>query len=163
MVLQQVVSGGQTGVDRAALDAAAECEIPTGGWCPLGRKAEDGVLPERYPLRETHTPQYALRTRWNVRDSDGTLILTPGRPSGGTALTLAWARRLRRPVLVQNPWHMSSRQMAHARQWLLEQHIRALNIAGPRESGSQGIYAAAHAYLLRLFRECQRTSTSGPL
>src|SRR5437660_8666127 len=96
----KLISGGQTGVDRAALDVALELGLPCGGWCPRGRKAEDGVIPDRYPLAETPSPSYRQRTRWNVRDSDGTLILVRGRPTGGTALTLASARRLGKPVLV---------------------------------------------------------------
>ena len=83
-MLTRIVSGGQTGVDRAALDVALELSIPCGGWCPKGRKAEDGALPARYPLKETPSEEYAQRTTWNVRDSDGTLILTHGAPTGGT-------------------------------------------------------------------------------
>jgi predicted Rossmann fold nucleotide-binding protein DprA/Smf involved in DNA uptake len=99
-MLRQVVSGGQTGVDRAALDAALEAGIPCGGWCPKGRIAEDGRLPSRYPLRETPSDSYAQRTEWNVRDSDGTLILTRGALDGGTALTEKCASKLGRACLV---------------------------------------------------------------
>ena len=73
--IAKLISGGQTGVDRAALDAALAAGLPIGGWCPKGRLAEDGVIPLRYPLQETPSQQYAQRTRWNVRDADGTLIL----------------------------------------------------------------------------------------
>src|SRR5436305_1193025 len=83
-----IFSGGQTGVDRAALDVALELGIPCSGWCPRGRRAEDGTIPPRYPLQETRSLAYPVRTRWNVRDSDGTLILTRGRPDRGTALTI---------------------------------------------------------------------------
>ena len=96
------VSGGQTGVDRAALDIALELGIPCGGWCPKGRLAEDGPLPERYPLQETPSSQYPQRTEWNVRDSDGTLILTFGDPTRGTALTIQIAERLKKPCLTVN-------------------------------------------------------------
>src|SRR5512132_1315628 len=85
--LVRIVSGGQTGVDRAALDAAMAFGLACGGWVPRGRRAEDGAVPPRYPMRETRGYTYAERTRRNVRDSDGTLILTRGRPTGGTALT----------------------------------------------------------------------------
>jgi hypothetical protein len=73
--LEKIISGGQTGVDRGALDAALEASFPCGGWCPKGRKAEDGPIPARYPLKEMDGPAYRLRTERNVRDSDGTLIL----------------------------------------------------------------------------------------
>ena len=96
----KVVSGGQTGVDRAALDAARALGLPSGGWCPRGRKAEDGAIPTEYPLRETPGDDYAQRTEWNVRDASATLVLTRGQPSPGTALTIELARRLERPLLV---------------------------------------------------------------
>lgn len=82
-MIAEIRSGGQTGVDRAALNVAIRLGIPCGGWCPQGRLAEDGRIPLCYPLRETPTAEYAERTMWNVRDSDGTLILTWGEPAGG--------------------------------------------------------------------------------
>src|SRR5262245_55320595 len=96
----EIRSGGQTGVDRAALDVALELGLPCGGWCPRGRRAEDGPIPDHYPLRETRSPAYPVRTRWNVRDSDGTLILTRGRPDRGTLLTEELARDMGKPLLV---------------------------------------------------------------
>src|SRR5262249_20137195 len=87
-LIARLVSGGQTGVDRAALDAALEVGVPCGGWCPKGRKAEDGRIDDRYPLCETPSAAYSQRTRWNVRDSDGTLVLAWGEPTGGTLLTV---------------------------------------------------------------------------
>ena len=87
-MLEKIVSGGQTGVDRAALDAALALGIPCAGWCPRGRRAEDGEIPRRYPLRETPLPNYEQRTEWNVRDSDATLVLVRGRPAGGTRLAI---------------------------------------------------------------------------
>jgi len=87
-----IISGGQTGVDRGALDAAARLGIAHGGWCPRGRRAEDGEIPERYRLRETPSRRYAQRTAWNVRDSDATLVLIEGDLAGGTALTVRLAR-----------------------------------------------------------------------
>src|SRR6266851_4977853 len=96
----KIISGGQTGVDRAALDVALELGIPCGGWCPKGRRAEDGRIPKRYPLVETPTPAYPVRTEWNVRDSDGTLVLARGQASGGTALTIEFATDYGKPCLV---------------------------------------------------------------
>src|SRR6516162_5915243 len=99
-VISKVVSGGQTGVDRAALDIALELGVPCGGWCPKGRLAEDGVIPDRCPLTETPTKRYPQRTEWNVRDSDATLILAAGKPTVGTKLTVEVCRRLGKPHLV---------------------------------------------------------------
>ncbi len=90
-MIQRVFSGGQTGVDRAALDVALDLGFPCGGWCPSGRRAEDGPLKEIYPLKETPSKNYAQRTEWNVRDSDGTLVLHRGSLSGGTAFTIELA------------------------------------------------------------------------
>src|SRR5437773_12578103 len=96
----KVISGGQTGVDRAALDAAQELGLDCGGWCPRGRRAEDGRIPDRYPLRETASSDYPPRTAANVRDADATLVLTLGRGnSRGTALTRRLVEEQRKPVL----------------------------------------------------------------
>ena len=118
---EKVVSGGQTGVDRAALDVALMLGIPCGGWCPKGRLAEDGVIPPHYPLRESDSRDYAYRTRLNVRDSDGTLILHRGVLNGGTALTLRCARELGRPVFVVDLEHPPELNTVHA--WLRRHHI----------------------------------------
>jgi hypothetical protein len=141
----KIVSGGQTGVDRAALDVALELALPCAGWCPRGRKAEDGTIPAHYPLTETPTAVYAQRTEWNVRDADATLVLTRGQPSGGTALTIDVARRLGKPCLVidlDKPPDAGS-----VRDWLKSQKVGVLNVAGPRESQSPGIGAAAAGFL----------------
>jgi hypothetical protein len=144
----KIVSGGQTGVDRAALDTALALGLPSGGWCPRGRKAEDGPIPDRYPLTETTSADYAQRTEWNVRDSDGTLVLTRGEPAGGTALTIELAQRLGKPCLVvdlnANP------DAGMVRTWLGEQNIHVLNVAGPRESQSPGIHEAAQSFLAQV-------------
>ena len=95
-----IVSGGQTGVDRAALDVAMAMGIGHGGWCPAGRLSEDGTVPSRYELRETDSSDYPARTEQNVIDSDATLILYEGRLKGGTLLTRRICRRLKRPHLV---------------------------------------------------------------
>jgi len=99
MVIKKIISGAQTGADRAALDAALALGLPIGGWVPRGRKAEDGPIPERYPdLRETDTDDYETRTRLNVQDADATLILSHGLLSGGSKFTEAVARSLGKPV-----------------------------------------------------------------
>lgn len=147
----RVISGGQTGVDRAALDVAIALEIPHGGWCPSGRLAEDGRIPDHYQLRETGSPDYAVRTEWNVRDSDATLILTRGELVGGTRLTAILALRYVKPLCVINLAEVAVPR--NALQWLLRHKIRALNVAGPRESTCPGIYHAAKAFLLPLLRD----------
>jgi len=146
----RVVSGGQTGVDRAALDVALELGLPCGGWCPAGRRAEDGAIPARYPLRETRARDYAARTEANVRDSDGTLVLTVGAPTGGTALTCRLARRLGRPLLVLDLAEAPA--PARARAWGAAAGVAVLNVAGPRETTAPGAYALATAFLRRALR-----------
>ena len=147
-MVEKIVSGGQTGVDRAALDVARELGLPCGGWCPKGRKAEDGPIALRYPLQETPSDDYAQRTVWNVRDSDGTLILTRGQPTEGTALTIELAERQGKPHLVLDLDAQPER--ASVRTWVTTHRIRALNIAGPREEKSPGIYALASQFLRQL-------------
>lgn len=148
-MLKRIVSGGQTGVDQAALDAALAAGIPIGGWCPKGRRCETGEIPSNYPLKETPSPQYAQRTAWNVRDSDGTLILYRGTLSGGTALTKRIAVRLAKPVFLVDLDAPPSAGTVMA--WLKRHHIRHLNVAGPRESQQPGIGDAARAWLTDLF------------
>ena len=98
-MLQKIISGGQTGADRAALDVAIELDIPHGGWIPKGRKTEDGVLQDKYQLEEMPTTSYPKRTEKNVLDSDGTLIVSHGKLTGGSALTLKMAKKHGRPYL----------------------------------------------------------------
>jgi hypothetical protein len=139
--LRKIVSGGQTGVDRAALDWALASGVPCVGWCPLGRWAEDGPIDARYPLRETPGADPAQRTEWNIRDSDGTLIVTLARRmSGGTLLTAGLARRLARPLLhLAKADSPAAEQAESLRQFIGQHEIRVLNIAGPRESGEPGV------------------------
>ena len=147
-VISKIVSGGQTGVDRAALDVALDLDVPCGGWCPKGRLAEDGPIPDRYPLKETTLPVYPQRTERNVRDSDGTLVLTIGRTKGGTALTLEMARRQKKPRLVINLHDHP--EVKTVRKWILANQIQVLNVAGPRESENRGIYSKAVEFLRQL-------------
>ena len=141
-----IVSGGQTGADRAALDFAIEHGIAHGGWCPRERLAEDGPISPRYQLRETPSLKYAQRTRWNVRDSDATALFTiAAQMQGGTALTMDLAERLGKPWL-----HLAANaaesdsvavQEAAARlsAFLAEHHVTSLNVAGPRASQEPGV------------------------
>lgn len=141
----KIVSGGQTGADRAALDVALELGMECGGWCPAGRAAEDGPIDARYPLRETPSADPAQRTEWNVRDADATLILATGAASPGTDLAVEVARRLRKPVYT---FHAGSPEDVGAfRRWLQVYRVRTLNVAGPRESESPGVYAEARRLL----------------
>lgn len=145
-----IVSGGQTGVDRAALDVARLLGLASGGWCPKDRRAEDGPIDRRYSLRESASRGYAVRTRLNVRDSDGTLVLTRGPARNGTALTIRLARRLRRPVLVVNLVSARHPEVRAIRHWLRRSRVAVLNVAGPRESRSPGVYGLAAAFLRRV-------------
>ncbi len=148
-MIEKLISGGQTGVDRAALDAAIGLGIPCGGWCPKGRIAEDGTIASTYPLIETPTADYAERTEWNVRDSDGTLIITWGPPTDGTAFTVECAERGRKPCFILDMG--AGVGVGPAIDWLRGNAIRVLNVAGPRESKHPGAHAAARALLHRLF------------
>ena len=139
--LLKIVSGGQTGVDRAALDWALANGAACGGWCPLGRLAEDGIIDLRYPLRETPESDPAQRTEWNVRDSDGTLIVSLAkRLVGGTRLTEILAERLAKPhlVLAKTDGDLSA-QVEALRRFIAENGIQVLNIAGPRASGEPSV------------------------
>ena len=149
----KIISGGQSGVDRAALDAAIECGLVTGGWCPRNRRAEDGVIDVRYPLRETASEDYEERTLWNVRDSDATLIVRGPDTGGGTAFTIECAERLGKPYFIvqfdeDDAWRK-------ALVWLHSNRIEVLNVAGPRESTVPGAYAAAKAILIKILATIQ--------
>lgn len=148
-VPDRVVSGGQTGVDRAGLDAAIALGIAHGGWCPAGRLSEDGSVPSRYELQETLSGEYPVRTEMNVRDSDATLILCVDKLKGGSRLTKRFCERHAMPHLVVR---MDQSQEAVVRDWLAKHRPSCLNVAGPRESTSPGIYELALEYLLRVLQ-----------
>jgi len=145
--IEKIISGGQTGVDRAGLDVAMALGIPHGGWCPKGRKAEDGAIPANYQLRETPKTYYKQRTGWNVRDSDGTLIVTRGTPTGGTETTIKLAAAYGKPCLVLDLLTSPTPEMVGT--WVNDNEINVLNVAGPRESGCPGIHSQAKALLQR--------------
>ena len=146
--LHQIVSGGQTGADRAALDAGMALGIAIGGACPKGRLAEDGPLASRYPLREI-TGGYRQRTKTNVVDSDGTVIFFRGVPEGGTEATLAFCIKLKKPYCLID---MNEIRVARAatliNQFITAKNIHILNIAGARESRLPGIYEFVLSVLL---------------
>ncbi|HMO13816.1 MAG TPA: putative molybdenum carrier protein [Pirellulaceae bacterium] len=158
-MLRKIISGGQTGVDRGALDAAIEANFEHGGWCPRGRIAEDGPIEECYSMRETPTRDYAERTERNVIESDGTLILYDNKIQGGTRLTKVLALQHQRPFHAVNLGEPID--FAAIVAWIESNNIAVLNVAGPRESGSPGIGNQARNFvfhLLQLIRE--NTSTN---
>lgn len=144
----RIVSGGQTGVDRAALEVAIALGIEHGGWCPAGRLSEDGSIPSRYELRETDSADYPVRTEQNVIDSEATLILYEGRMKGGTLLTRRICQRQAKPYLAIR---IDPSQLPAVRRWLNQIQPQTLNVAGPRESTSAGIFERAGEFLLQLW------------
>ncbi len=155
----KIVSGGQTGVDRAALDVALSLGVPVGGWCPAGRLAEDGRIPERYPLIETRSAKYSQRTRFNVRDSDATLILNWGAMTGGTLLTKKVCQRMKKPHRVVNLAEVAeserAAEAAAVRDWIESAGFAILNVAGPRESLHAGAHQEASEFLAQVFSSCR--------
>ena len=147
-IVQKIVSGAQTGADRAALDWAIEQGIPHGGWCPDGRLAEDGRIAERYQVQELPGSGYRQRTRKNVADSDGTLIVNLGALDGGSLATRRFAEKLGKPCLViQAAAKHRAEQAESLDRWLHAHHIVTLNVAGPRESKRPGIYSLTKTLL----------------
>jgi hypothetical protein len=157
-LLERIVSGGQTGVDRGALDGALGFGFPCGGWCPMGRLAEDGPIPERYPVVELAGGDYRARTRKNVQDADGTLILAFGAPKGGTLETLRDCLRFGKPHLILDASAVPAGDAAgQALLFVRENAIRVLNVAGPRESGWPGARAYADAAVRALLERYARS------
>lgn len=142
-MITKIVSGGQTGADRGAFDAAIEAGVPYGGWVPKGRLAEDGDIPARYEnLLETPGDDYETRTEWNARDSDATLILSHGALVGGSKYTAEMAEAHGRPCFHANLFGTTeSETIAAIRAWLEEVRPAVLNVAGPRASKDPAIYA----------------------
>lgn len=131
-------SGGQTGVDRAALDFALSNGLSCKGWCPLGRQAEDGLINVRYPLNETNSNDPVVRTEMNVMDSDATLIIYTDEMDKGTLATKDLAFEHRRPLFV---WKIATNHnVGLFKQWLSRNKVTTLNIAGPRASNAADIY-----------------------
>jgi hypothetical protein len=143
-----IISGGQTGADQAALDAAIILGIPHGGWLPKGRKTETGPLPLRYELRELDSNRYRDRTEHNILAADGTLIFSFGPLTGGSALTEALAIRHNRPFL-HIDFELIERRQAAAlvEHWIRDKRLGVVNIAGTRASNEPRIYEAVYALL----------------
>ena len=149
----KIVSGGQTGADRAAIDFAIDHDIEYGGWIPQGRLAEDGRISDSYSfLTETNSPDYHVRTKQNVLDTDGTLLLSHGELTGGTLLTRDIARSVGKPALTID-FQIDDPQAASesVRTWIQDKGIRVLNVAGSRASGDPLIYNAPLELLTLVF------------
>lgn len=152
--LLRIISGGQTGVDRAALDVAFALGLPHGGFCPRGRRAEDGPIPPQYPLEELDSPDYAVRTERNVIEADGTLILHRFRMSGGTLLTYNLAKKHHKPyrtVRLDRAYDINPML-----EWIQNTPILTLNVAGPRASTDPEVYELAATFLWELLNEVPR-------
>ena len=142
-MITKIISGGQTGADRAALGFAIKHNIPHGGWIPKGRLAEDGRLPDHYQLQEMATKEYSKRTEKNVLDSDGTVIVSHGSLTGGSSLTRAFAKQYKKPWIHLDLKEVSFDDAAERlSEWVLRNGIKVLNVAGPRGSKDPKIYQA---------------------
>lgn len=153
LLIRQIMSGGQTGVDRAALDWALRNGVPHSGWCPKGRLAADGPLPMRYQLLETDSTGYRQRTKLNVRNSDATLVLNMGALDGGTLQTIRFAQSCGKPHLDLRVDEVATEALVlRIRAWVLEGQFKSLNVAGPREEKRPGIYVRVTALLDSCFQ-----------
>jgi hypothetical protein len=154
MLKIKIVSGGQTGVDRAALDAALQNRTECGGWCPEGRLAEDGAIPERYPVAELPSADYSKRTLRNVIDSDGTVIIYFDTVTGGTEKTLLFCLNQKKPRLLIDAAELTPERTAERiRKFVADHSISTLNVAGPRAGESPPAYAYALQAMDRFLKE----------
>jgi hypothetical protein len=148
--LRKILSEGETGVDRAALDAALARGLPCGGWCPHDRRAEDGRIPDRYPLQETESPDHGDAARLNIKSADAVLLLYVRQPGIGSRHMLHMANDRKKPIMTVDLAGGPDPQ--DVLDWFAEMNGGvSLLIAGSRESTVPGIYAASRSYLLRLF------------
>jgi hypothetical protein len=145
LTIYKIISGGQSGVDRSALDFSLQYKIECGGWCPRGRLAEDGIIPEMYPLIETKESEPIYRTMRNIESADGTLIIYRRKMDKGSRQTADYAKKVSAPYLIIDL--KKSFSAAKIKDWLIMNRIKILNIAGPRESNSPGIHKAAFNFL----------------
>lgn len=150
--ITKIISGGQTGADRATLDFAIKHSIPYGGWVPKGRKTEDGTLPEKYQLLEMPTGDYSRRTEQNVLDSDGTLIVSHGMLTGGSALTEFLAEKHEKPCIHIDLNLLSMQEAARIiSKWIQQHKLKVLNVAGSRGGKDPKIYEATMNLLEEVF------------
>jgi hypothetical protein len=150
---RKIISGGQTGADRAALDWALSHGVPCGGWCPRGRKAEDGRIPEVYELAETPSADYLQRNEWNVRDSDATVIFTQAAElGGGSRRTSVFAAKQGKPWVHLGETNGIDECVARLREFLGCHQPLILNVAGSRGSKEPGVGAFVHVVLSAVFR-----------
>ncbi len=153
-MLKRIVAGGQTGVDRGALSAALGAGVEAGGWCPKGRRAEDGTIPDKYPMQEMTSPDYADRTKANVKASDATLILSRDTElEGGTKLTRRFAVQLDKPFLQAKLGGGLVEEARAVADWVMREGVDVLNVAGPRESKEPGIQGEAEEFVAVLIDE----------
>lgn len=154
MTLKKIVSGAQTGVDRAALDAAMNSSIEVGGWCPEGRLAEDGPIPLLYPVTELPRSGYRQRTKRNVIDSDGTAIIYFGHPTGGTELTIKFCMSERKPyALIDAEIFTVDQAASKICRFIGEYNIETLNLAGPRAGGEPRAYGYTYDVVMEVLTE----------
>ena len=140
-MIEKIISGGQTGADQAALDAAIKLGIPHGGWIPKGRLTEDGPLSDKYDLIEMPTKSYPARTKKNIKESDGTLILSHSRLTGGSEYTKKWALKYGKPMLHTDLSSVTSFvATVQINNWIVDYDIKIMNVAGPRASKDSKIY-----------------------
>jgi hypothetical protein len=153
-MIKKIISGGQTGADQAALDVAIKLNIPHGGWIQKGRKTEEGPLPDQYLLQEMPTASYPKRTEQNIFHSDGTLIFSHGKLTGGSKLTRDLAAKKNRPSLhVDLKLNSVGYTVRLIQEWLHDNGIKTLNVAGPRASGDPAIYGAVVKVLELVFKD----------
>ena len=154
MNFPKIISGGQTGADRAALDWAIAKGIAQGGWCPEGRLAEDGVIDKKYDLRETPEAAYSQRTEWNVRDSDATVIVSRAAGlTGGSLFTMELAAAQRKPCLHLSGLLDAPENARQLRDFIRRHEVKIMNVAGPRASGEPQVGALVHAILDELWAD----------
>jgi hypothetical protein len=140
-MIEKIISGGQTGADQGALDAAIRLGIPHGGWIPKGRITENGPLPDKYHLIEMPTKSYSARTKKNIRESNGTLILSHGRLTGGSEYTEKWVIKYDKPMIHIDLSSVTPFDAAVLiNDWIVDYDIKVMNVAGPRASKDSKIY-----------------------